>query len=190
MGFSTCTGSLITRSWFVSAVHCTLFPVDQKRQGCNSTPKYLKVHHQTQKISCETLSNGDTKITTYNPPSMVWLGVNNIAQDMKTGKATNIRVSYIIQPKGAYLQGGTYGTYGGYDIILGKLESPAPLKFTSACVPALPFNDIDKSSLAGYGKYTRNKCITNSYGPMKSHYCSTKADMKGNGFKKRDNGGR
>ena len=174
----------------MSAVHCTFFPVDQKKEGCNSKPKYMKIRGQYLKASCENLANGDTKITTYDPPSMVWLGINNFALDMHSGTATNIRVSYIIQPKGAYLQGGTYGSYGGYDIILGKLAKPAPAKFTPACVPAPSFVDITKSSLAGYGKYTRNKCITNSYGPMKSHYCSTEADLQGNGYKKRDSAGR
>ena len=120
---------------------------------------------------------------------MVWLGVNNIARDMMMAHARNIRVSYIIQPRGAYYQGGTYGTYGGYDIILGRLESPAPAMFASACIPAPSYPDLGKSSLAGYGKYTRNKCITSSYGPMKSHYCSTKADMNGNEFEKRDKKG-
>ena len=102
---------------------------------------------------------------------MIWLGVNNIAKDMMKGHVMNIRVAFVIQPRGAYYQGGTYGTYGGYDIILGRLEYPAPAMFTPVCVPAPSFPDIGKSSLAGYGKYTRTKCITNSYGPMKSHYC-------------------
>ena len=149
----------------------------------------MNIQGEKQKISCEKIPNGDTKITTYDPPSMVWLGVNDIAKDMTSGEATKIRVSYIIQPKGAYQQGGSYGTYDGYDIILGKLESPAPKKFKSTFVPTLSFNDLGKSNLAGYGKYTRNKCITNSYGPMKSHYCSTKADYEGDGFKKRDSAG-
>ena len=121
---------------------------------------------------------------------MVWLGASNIAKDMRAGTTTNIRVEYIIQPKGAYLQSGTYGTYGGYDIILGKLQSPAPARFQPACVPSPSYPDIGKSNLAGYGKYTRNKCITNSYGPMKSHYCSTDSDLASNGYKKRDKKGK
>ena len=186
---SSCTGSLITASWFVSAVHCTLFPKNQDAQKCGPTKKLLKVQGVPQTISCEDLPNGDTKLITYDPPSMVWLGVSNMAKDVAAGTAVSIKVEYIIQPKGAYYQGGTYGTFGGYDIIIGKLESPAPAKFTPACLPSPTFNDIGKSNLAGYGKSSRGKCITNSYGPMKSHFCSTDDELEKSGYKKRDHEG-
>ena len=180
---------MITASWFLSAVHCTLFPKNQDAQKCGPTKKTLKVQGVPQTLSCEDLPNGDTKLTTYDPPSMVWLGVSNMAKDVKAGTAVNIKVEYIIQPKGAYYQGGTYGTFGGYDIILGKLESPAPAKFPPACLPSPTYNDIGKSNLAGYGKSARGKCVTNSYGPMKSHFCSTDDELEISGYKKRDHEG-
>ncbi len=46
--------------------------------------------------------------------------------------------------------GGNYGTFGGYDITLVKLEQPVPPQFgTPACLPTPSFDDLKTSSLAG-----------------------------------------
>ena len=164
----------------ITAVHCTIFPSQQKRMGCGPTPKWryektISGRIIRQKLSCKKLPNGDTKITPYYPPALIWLGLTNIFNEFHT--AERIRISYIIQPKGAYARPGTYGNHGGYDIVLGKLERKAPTIFQPACVPKLSFKDVAKSKLAGYGLYVREKCITNSYGPSKSHFCSTKEEL-------------
>ena len=146
---------------------------------------HLKVRGKIQKMKCEKLSNGDKKVFPIDPPSMVWLGVNNIAESIKDGKATNIKVSYLVLPKGAYYRGGTYGRYGGFDLVLGKLSEPAPAKFAPACLPKPSYIDTGKKgSIAGFGMYSRPKCVTDSYGPMKSHFCSTLADFKGKSYRK------
>ena len=166
----------------ISAVHCTIFPKDQKL--CSSSPTTMFFRGIKAVLSCETLSNGDTKIVAYNPPSMIWLGVNRFSEEFHAKEAQGIRISYIIQPKGAYYRPGTYGDYGGYDIVLGKLDKEAPVTFQPACIPQPSFKDIAKSKLAGYGQHVRHKCITNSYGPSKSHYCSTRNELHKKMYKK------
>ena len=59
---------------------------------------------------------------------------------------------------------------GGQDILLVKLVKSLPIK--TVCLPGPDFKDtLMKASLAGYGKYFRRACVTNSKGPMKYHFC-------------------
>merc|ERR1719348_53743 len=60
------------------------------------------------------------------------------------------------------------------------LAKPAPSKFIPACLPAPDFQDSgigpgyhskEMANLAGYGKYTRETCQTDQFGPSKFHYC-------------------
>lgn len=50
-----------------------------------------------------------------------------------------------------------------------------------ACVPGPGMQDTTGqeklvATLAGYGQYTRESCQTDSYGPMKYHYCQMNED--------------
>ena len=63
-----------------------------------------------------------------------------------------------------------YDTRGGHDILLIKLEKES--LFTPICLPGPQFRDTDvQAKLTGFGKYFREKCLTNDLGPMKYHYC-------------------
>ena len=80
-----------------------------------------------------------------------------------------------------YLGGGSYGTYGGYDITLLELATAVPAAYGSpACLPTPSFRDnAIKATLAGYGQFYRRdmsdedkqRCQTDEYGRNKFHMC-------------------
>lgn len=96
-----------------------------------------------------------------------------------------ILVEFMILPKGFY-HGGGYGTLGGYDIALARLESwPYQHKIISIdplssfiCLPVLqtPAKDINirKGIIAGYGRSNRAVCEVGRHGPDKYEYCEVK----------------
>ncbi len=78
--------------------------------------------------------------------------------------------------------GGSYGTFGGYDITLIELTAAVPPTFGKpACLPTVSFKDtLIKANLAGYGQFYRRdmsgedvqKCLTDQYGRNKYHPCA------------------
>ena len=67
-------------------------------------------------------------------------------------------------------------------MVLIKLQKAT--RFQPACLPGPKFEDSNiRVILAGYGKYFRASCQTNSRGPMKQHYCQSDPDCVENNCK-------
>jgi len=182
----SCTGSLITSSYFISAAHCNEL-INQRKNREKKREECVKATENGQlftkgkfkrrlKLQCKWLAEKDLEIRTV-PKGKAWLGVDNINIDSNKNSEHLVEIKRYIRPAQAYRGGGHYGKYGGYDITLVELEEP--LKgYKPACLPGPRFDDIrldfKNSQLAGYGRYLRsegNTCETNKYGPMKKHYC-------------------
>lgn len=107
-----------------------------------------------------------------NPVGNAYFGLEDVSNKEEIKNATKIKIDYIILHNKSYRGGGSYGDYGGYDITLIHLEKPA-LFYITACLPKPNFPDNSrKGQLAGYGKYVRNHCQTDEYGPSKYHFCA------------------
>jgi len=66
-------------------------------------------------------------------------------------------------------QGGRYGEYGGYDLVLIRVTGeklPRP-----ACLPAQHSEPPTTAWIAGYGRYRRVPCETTARGPQVYEYC-------------------
>ena len=90
----------------------------------------------------------------------------------------------LARPFDAYdnTDGKGYGKRGGQDLVLIKLQKAT--RFLPACLPDPNFEDINiKAILAGYGKYFRASCQTDTRGPMKHHYCQSDPDCVQNNCK-------
>ena len=184
----SCTGSLITPSYFLSAAHCNgvLEQSEEraaKRQECVETTargeQYIitKFFGELQlQVQCKWLQEGDLEVKTI-PPGKAWIGIDDVTSNKKRNAKHMREVKRHIRHAESYQGGGKYGHYGGYDITLVELESPM-YGYQPACLPSPHFDDIrlekKDSMLAGYGKYLRSRgetCETNKYGQMKMHYC-------------------
>ncbi len=88
--------------------------------------------------------------------------------------AEYIPIEYIIRNKFSY-PGGSYGQYGGYDIILIKLKEPVSKSGPETVAIYLPedesYPDLGKALIAGYGRYRRAPCESGRYGPEKFEFC-------------------
>ena len=88
--------------------------------------------------------------------------------------ATFLPVEYIIRNKFSY-PGGSYGTYGGYDIILIKLRNPVSSLGPETTPVLLPrdqnYPDLGPALIAGYGRYRRAPCEVGRSGPDKFEFC-------------------
>ena len=131
-------------------------------------------------MRCTYAADDNIKIELINPTGVAYLGVNNVNsyEDVKLGQS--IEIDYIIRHKHSYRGGGSYGTYGGFDITLLHLTISAFQ--TPACLPGIRFKDSGigpgyninlNASLAGYGAYYRasDYCLTDALGPSRYHYC-------------------
>merc|ERR1719341_1339701 len=159
----SCSGSLITPTYFLSAAHCNniLFPspkdkdkIDELRQKCveaterNEDYKVLVAQSGETfeyHLKCRWLKKTEAFEIFSDPPGKAWLGVNNINQK----RVNPIREEVAIKRHIRHL----------------KTYTPS-------------FDDIrggqDDTKLAGYGRYQRNSgktCETSRFGPMKFHYC-------------------
>jgi len=182
----TCTGSMILPHWFVSAAHCIINVVKtEELELCvNSTKQKNAYQTESTKrvVKCVLLPSNDIKIETVKPQGMAYLGMNDVNKQGGIKEGQKSKIAYFIRHAHSYQGGGTYGTYGGYDITVVRLETQADPVYKPACLPG-PFfqdsgigKDYEKGQItqAGFGKYTRPKCLTDEYGPSKFHYCDKK----------------
>jgi len=194
-GQMSCSGSLITSTYFITAAHCNNYftmnhedkdEIDQYRQKCvqdTQTNGGYKVaaNRGGQEaefiLKCRYLKRTGAFEIISDPPSKAWLGVNNINQRRVNKNQEEVHVKRHIRHIKTYRGGGTYGPFGGHDITLLELMRPI-IGFKTACLPSPSFDDIregkDDTMLAGYGRSVRSggqTCETNRYGPMKFHYC-------------------
>lgn len=129
-------------------------------------------------VRCQLDSQKNVKIYLLNPGGIVYFGISDLTDisDVLQGKRT--KMEYYIRHSKSYRGGGSYGKYGGIDITLLRLQEPAEAIYTPACVPTPAFPDSGrKASLAGYGRYYRQSCQTDEYGPSKYHYCNSTCDI-------------
>jgi hypothetical protein len=180
-----CTGALITKDWVVSAAHCISPNIINREDipNCLNQTKekgeyLMKKGYQTSTLKCEPAEDGCVKIYPINPYGQAYLGLESSSDEESNGLEV-IDIEYVIHHKDSYRGGGTYGEFGGYDITLMKLANKT--NYTPACIPKRGFVDSGLgriygkkgAKIAGYGKFTRERCMTDEYGDYKFHYCSS-----------------
>jgi len=178
-----CTSSLISESFAVISAHCFF---DQTAVSNNCTGSFRASKNNSEfkdvLVICEPLESGDLKMKIDQDRGWQWyLLFDSLDSKMRNGKHVEGKkheIDYIIRHKNSY---DNKLEPFGYDIALIKLMQG--LKNKPTCLPGLMFQDtLFKTTLVGYGNYQRNLCLTNSQGPMKSHYCKTEpsCDKKNN----------
>jgi len=193
-GQMSCSGSLITPTYFLSAAHCNNIliaenkdKIDEYRERCAQATQRGEEYKVSMpmpgrrsnefSLKCRWLKKSDAFEIIATPPGKAWLGVNNINQQRVNPRREEVHIKRHIRHANTYRGGGTYGFFGGHDITLLELDRPIH-GFRTACLPSPSFDDIrgghDDTILAGYGRYQRTggrTCETNRFGPMKFHYC-------------------
>jgi len=179
---SRCTGSLITSQWMISAAHCIL-PIVQTEniQKCVEQTKGGGTYTSTEgrRITCFLMKDGSIKMG-LQPMGKAWVGVSDITTFNNNHKGRIVDIDMVVRHAHSYQGGGDYGQYGGHDIALLHLAHKLPANYVPACLPSPQFKDSGigpgyatpgAARLAGYGRYTRQPCMTDSYGRSKYHYC-------------------
>ena len=96
----------------------------------------------------------------------VLLGVLDLNDERKNVDNDHVLVTTIVINKDGY-QGGMYGEYGGYDIILIKTSWPVKRQdYMPACLPGPHYKIGRKQFIGGYGRYRRVPCETTDAGPQ------------------------
>lgn len=108
---------------------------------------------------------------------MAYLGLKDFYNPSDVQSGQKINIDFYKLNFQTYRGNTSYGKFGGFDIALLHLATPADAAYVTACLPSLDFSDTErKVSLAGYGYYNRKPCLTDEYGASKYHYCSNPCD--------------
>ena len=168
-----CTASLITQSWLVSAAHCLVakkhfeeLPCISKINlgldiKCRKTPKGdIEAHFYSQEYNNRRCLAWVLKIfflfQIKGRTAEVFVGVDNLNTISPSTHPPHF-VDKIVIHKDGY-QGGMYGAYGGYDIILVKLTRPVR-GHTPACLPGPRYKPSLDVKIGGYGRYRYRSCF-------------------------------
>jgi len=179
---STCTGTLISPQWIISAAHCITDLVDTKdlRKCAQVTRNGGAFTYKRNKVKCTYFARGNIKIDIVSPEGVAYLGVADINKFEERVAGEKTKIDFIVRHAQSYQAGGSYGKYGGYDISLVHLAEPAAPLYAPACLPGpnqqdtsigAGYNQKEQANLAGFGKYARDPCMTDQFGPSKFHYC-------------------
>ena len=120
----------------------------------------------------------DIHIYPIEPKVFAYIGISNVNEVADVSKGEKLPIEYVVRHKNSYRGGGSYGTFGGYDITVLRLASPT--KTEPACLLSgdfidsrlgTGFDNIQNVMLAGFGRYYRSPCMTDDLGPSLNHYC-------------------
>ena len=129
-------------------------------------------------MKCVITKAEDIQIYPVEPKAFAYIDISNVNDVADVSNGEKLPIKYVVRHKNSYRGGGSYGTFGGYDITVLRLASPTNTE--PACLPSgnfidsslgAGFDNIQNVMLAGFGRYYRAPCITDDLGPSINHYC-------------------
>ena len=131
-------------------------------------------------LGCKYDSQKNVKILLIKPGGTAYLGIKDFLDESDVEKGEKVKIDFFMRHVSTYL-GDEYGSFGGIDMTLLHLKTPAKPNYPPACLPTIAFPDSDRAAnIAGYGQYKRESCQTDEYGPSKYHYCNSTCETKEN----------